>query len=374
MWWRSCNRRALPQVSAVSATDDVRTALVGICGAEWTDSKVCCTLEQLEALRTNLQRANTLIASCPACQANFARLFCTFTCSPDQSLFINVTDTKEKSGKPMVTELDYLVSDNYGEGFYNSCKEVKFGGSNGKAMDLIGGGAQNYTQFLKFLGDKKFLGSPFQMNFPRPSEKSFEGMEPMDMSTRNCNDPDKAYRCACVDCPDSCAELPDVAEDELCYVGLLPCLSFAAIIVYSVFLILMVVAVSGHVAYQKHAKSKSERLRLLQDVAPSDEEDEGDIVYNAGMLDRPQRHYFLNTICDKAFSKLGFICAEFPAITISMTVALVFFLSLGWMQFTIETDPVRLWVAPEDHAAWMSRALNDMLTNARRLGHAAKKS
>jgi Niemann-Pick C1 protein len=328
----------------------VRTALVGICGAEWTDSKVCCTLEQLEALRTNLQRANTLIASCPACQANFARLFCTFTCSPDQSLFINVTDTKEKSGKAMVTELDYLISDNYGGGFYNSCKEVKFGGSNGKAMDLIGGGAQNYTQFLKFLGDKKFLGSPFQMNFPRPSEKSFEGMEPMDMSTRNCNDPDKAYRCACVDCPGSCAELPDVAKDELCYVGLLPCLSFAAIIVYSVFLILMVVAVSGHVAYQKHAKSKSERLRLLQDV-PSDDEDEGDIVYNAGMLDRPQRHYYLNTICDKAFSKLGFTCAEFPAITISMTVALVFFLSLGWMQFTIEKDPVRLWVAPNSAAA-----------------------
>src|SRR6201994_2784573 len=175
---------------AAEATDEVRTALVGICGAEWTDSKVCCTLEQLEALRTNLQRAKTMIASCPACQANFVRLFCTFTCSPDQSLFVNVTETKEKDGKAMVTELDHLVSDSYGEVFYESCKEVKFGGSNGRAMDLIGGGAQNYTQFLKFLGDKKFLGSPFQMNFPRPNISEGEswpkGMEPMNKPTRAC--------------------------------------------------------------------------------------------------------------------------------------------------------------------------------------------
>jgi Niemann-Pick C1 protein len=325
---------------------------VDVCGAEeWSDGKVCCTLEQIQSLKTNLQRANTMIASCPACQANFAKLFCTFTCSPDQSLFVNVTKTVEKDKKEMVVELDHLISDEYGEGFFDSCKEVKFGGSNGKAMDLIGGGAKDFIQFLKFLGDKKFLGSPFQMNFPRPAEGEFEGMKPMDKPTRGCNDADKAYRCACVDCPGSCAELPDVTEEELCYVGVLPCLSFAAIIVYSTFLVLMVLTVSGHVAYQKHAKSKSERLRLLQDAAPSDDEDEGDIVHNAGMLDRPQRHYYFNTICDRWFSKLGYTCAEFPAMTISMTVVLVLFLSLGWMRFTVERDPVRLWVAPHSAAA-----------------------
>ncbi|KAF2670217.1 multidrug efflux transporter AcrB transmembrane domain-containing protein [Microthyrium microscopicum] len=331
--------------------DKTRASLIEICGDDWKDSKVCCKPEQLETLQTNLKRADSIISSCPACRANFVNLFCTFTCSPDQSLFVNVTRTTEKAGKSLVTELDHLVSDKYGEGFYDSCKEVKFGASNGKAMDLIGGGAQNYTDFLNFLGKKKFLGSPFQMNFNRSNEADFPGMKPMDKKTRSCNDEDEQYRCACVDCPQSCKALPEVADEGECYVGILPCLSFAVIIVYSGLLLMLVMTISGHVAYQKHAQRKNEQLRLLHDAAQSDDEDEGDIVHNAGMLERPQRHYWLNTLCDKAFSKLGMFCAEFPAITIGLSLFGVALLSLGWIRFAVETDPVRLWVSPDSAAA-----------------------
>jgi len=51
-----------------------------------------------------------------------------------------------------VQELDQLVSDEYGSGFYDSCKDVKFGPTNNNAMALIGGGAKNYEDFLAFLG------------------------------------------------------------------------------------------------------------------------------------------------------------------------------------------------------------------------------
>jgi Niemann-Pick C1 protein len=137
-------------------------------------------------LQSNLKRAESLIAACPACKENFFNLFCTFTCSPDQSLFINVTDTKAIGDKFIVTELDHLVSNEYGYEFYNSCKDVKFGATNGKAMDFIGGGAKNFTLFLKFLGDKKFLGSPFQMNFPRPDAAKYPDMAPMNKTVRSC--------------------------------------------------------------------------------------------------------------------------------------------------------------------------------------------
>jgi Niemann-Pick C1 protein len=330
---------------------DVREKLVGICGDQWTDGPVCCLEEQIDALQSNLKRADQLISSCPACRENFVNLFCTFTCSPDQSLFVNVTATKEKGGKELVTELDHLISPAYGVGFYNSCAEVKFGPTNSKAMSLIGGGAKNYTEFVGFLGAKKFGGSPFQMNFPVPSADDFPGMEPMDKKTWACNTTDERYRCACVDCPGTCVELPKLAAETSCHVGLLPCLSFIIILIYSVFLFLLVLAVSGHVAYRKHSQSKNERLRLLQDAAMSDDEDEGDVVHNAGMLDRPQEHYYLNTVCDKAFSRLGYTCARFPAITISISVLFVFLLSLGWLRFAIETDPVRLWVSPDSEAA-----------------------
>lgn len=329
---------------------DVKKKLVDICGDKWSDTNVCCNEEQLDALSSNLGRASSIINSCPACKENFFNLFCTFTCSPDQSLFINVTNTEPKGDKYLVTELDHLVSNEYGSGFYDSCKDVKFGATNGKAMDFIGGGAKNYTEFLKFLGDKKFLGSPFQMNFPRPDEK-FPDMDPMDKEWHPCNSTDPNYRCACLDCEKSCAALPAVAEAKQCYVGILPCLSFAVIIVYAVFLGLLCLAVGGHVAYQNHSRTKSERLRLLQDLEPSDDEDEGDIVHNVGMLDRPTQHYFLNTWLDRMFSRLGYVCARFPGLTIFTSLLVVGLMSIGWVRFSVETDPVRLWVSPNSAAA-----------------------
>lgn len=218
-------------------------------------------------------------------------------------------------------------------------------------MDFIGGGAKNYTAFLKFLGDKKFLGSPFQINFPRPVGLEHDGIKAADLKPKACNDTDEVYRCACVDCPAVCPELPKVTKQGSCHVGLLPCLSFSVILIYCVFLLLLVIAVSGHVAYQKHNQRKSERLQLLQDAALSDDEDDGDTVHNAGMLDRPPRQYRLNGVFDKAFSELGRKCATYPLITIGLSLVIVLVLSIGWINFEIETNPVRLWVSPSSAAA-----------------------
>ncbi|KAH0833602.1 hypothetical protein AYO21_05280 [Fonsecaea monophora] len=338
---------------AESPSDVVREKLVNLCGAKWQDTDVCCNEEQVDALQKNLKLAERIIASCPACKENFFNIFCTFTCSPDQSLFVNVTDIgKASNGKDVVTELDNIWSKDYQSGFYDSCREVKNGASGGKAMSFIGGGATNYTEFLKFLGDKKLLGSPFQINFPEePRAGNSQGMEASDPRVYACNDTDPKYRCSCVDCPEVCPTLEPVSSVNYCHVGKLPCLSFAVIIIYSIGLLLLVVAVSGHVAYQRHKKWKSERLQLLQDSAPSDDEDEGELVNNAGILDRPQRNYYLNQILDQAFHALGGFCARYPALTIGTNIVVIGLLSLGWLRFEVERDPVRLWVSPSSDAA-----------------------
>lgn len=305
----------------------------------------------MDALRKNLKLAEGIIASCPACLDNFFNIFCTFTCSPDQSLFVNVTKTeKHSSGKYMVTELDNLWSSEYQKGFYDSCKNVKNGASGGKAMDFIGGGAKNYTQFMKFLGDKKLLGSPFQINYISEPREPDQGMQALPLRPKACNDSDPTYRCSCVDCPDVCPQLPEVKTQHDCRVGLMPCLSFAVILVYSVFL-LLVVSVAGYVVYRDRRYRKSERLRLLQDPIPSDDEDEGDIVHGIRALDPPFRGYRLNNVFHALFNRLGGVCARFPALTISINVLIVGLLSLGWLRFAVETDPVRLWVSPTSDAA-----------------------
>ena len=302
-------------------------------------------------LSSNLKLAEGIIASCPACRDNFFNIFCTFTCSPDQSLFVNVTKTEEKSGKRLVTELDNIWSKEYQSGFYDSCKNVKNGASGGKAIDFIGGGAKDHKQFMKFLGDKKFLGSPFQINYhTEPTGPDPQGMEALSIAPKACNDPDKNFRCSCVDCPDVCPELPAVSPPKACHVGLIPCLSFAVIIVYSAFL-LFVIALASYVTYKERRFRKPERVRLLQDPTPSDDEDEGEIVRRGGYMERPQGVYKLNSALSALFHRIGGACARFPAITISSSVIVVVLLSLGWLRFTVETDPVRLWVSPSSAAA-----------------------
>ncbi|KAK4190902.1 patched family-domain-containing protein [Podospora australis] len=327
----------------------LRKQLTDLCGPKWNEGPVCCDSEQVDALKSNLQTANQIISSCPACKDNFFNMFCTFTCSPDQSLFINVTKTMEKAGKTLVTELDQLVSKDYGTGFYNSCKDVKFGPTNSRAMDLMGGGAKNYTQLLKFLGQERLGGSPFQINFP--VEYPEHDMKPLPMTPKSCGDEDPNFRCACIDCPAICPELPDVEEAGSCRVGPVPCLSFASLLTYLVLLFLAAAAVVGQVAWRKHAKRRRERLSLLAGPADSEDDDEGDLTQNPAMFDRPQKTYIINTWCDTAFSKLGHFAARFPAITIGISVIMVLVLSAGLFHFEIEKDPARLWVSPTSDAA-----------------------
>lgn len=306
--------------------------------------------KQVQALKSNLGTPNTLIGSCPACKDNFFNLFCTFTCSPDQSTFVNITDAVEKNGKLLVTQLDQLISKDYGTGLYDSCKEVKFGGANSKAMDLIGGGAKNYQEMLKFLGDKKpLVGSPFQINFPEKYDDP--KLAPVDMKPKKCNDEDPDYRCVCVDCPEVCPTLPEVKDARYCHVGVLPCLSFASIFTYSVLLFAFVAFVFGHVAWKKYAQRRVERTRLLHESSHSDDEDEGGPVQTEAMRDRPTRRYRLNDQCDKIFYRLGHAAARFPGITISLSLAVVAILSAGLFRFDIEQQPAKLWVSPSSAAA-----------------------
>lgn len=177
-------------------------------------------------------------------------------------------------------------------------------------------------------------------------------MEALSITPKACNDPDKTYRCSCVDCPDVCPELPAVDSQKACHVGLLPCLSFSVILVYSAFL-LLVMALASYVTYNERGFRKPERVRLLRDPDPalSDQEDEGEFVHRAGYLEQPQGVYKPNSLLSALFHRIGGACARFPAMTIASSFAFVVLLSLGWLRFAIETDPVRLWVSPSSAAA-----------------------
>ncbi|KAG9317253.1 patched family-domain-containing protein [Chiua virens] len=356
-----------------------RDLLSSVCGYE---GPVCCSTGQVETLRDSLQQAELLISSCPACRNNFRSFFCSFTCSPQQHSFLNITETQiSSSGETAVKTVDFFVGEQFASGFYDSCKSVQVGATNGYAMDLIGGGAKTYSEFLKFLGDEKDLGSPFQINFPSTSLPPIARLDPI---PRNCADNDLASRCTCIDCPAVCQVLPEIpipGQEPTCHVGPLTCLSFMLILVYSLALASFLIGYVLQVTIRRRREKRYERMALSVDAASStlspriqtrglvgaislshdQEESLGPrstesrpLGRGATLLDpigaSQPRQYRLNTLLRRAFYRVGLWAASSPFLTLSLVFTLVGLLNLGWKKFDIETDPVRLWVAPDSES------------------------
>lgn len=339
-------------------------------------------------MRDNLGLAENLISACPACRNNFRKFWCTFTCSSDQATFLNVTATQtSQTGETAVKSVDFFVSQHFGEGFYDSCKSIQVGATNGYAMDLLGGGAKNYSAFLKFMGDEKdptSPGSPFQINYP--DEPPSAEMAAFDAIPRNCYDSDLGSRCTCIDCPNVCPSLPQVPPPSaapVCHVGAVSCLTFVLVVAYSL------VAASflfGHTlrfaarrrkSYERVALSVdtgSERIlsprthsqglgtsggsSLLRNADGDDtlieQSETQHLGHGASLLDPIEtvqpRQYRLNNYLRRMFYRLGLLTASYPWLTFAIVFTIAGLLNLGWRNFSIETDPVRLWVAPDSES------------------------
>lgn len=270
------------QSPARNTTADLRNQLQSICGSSFSDLKsACCTPDQLTNLAQSLLQAEPLISSCPACRNNFRQFYCHFTCSPQQSTFVNVTQTQTvtntKTGKPnqAIKSVDFYVDPQFGLAFFNSCKDVKFGATNGFVLDLIAGGASTWIEFLRYMGQERpGLGSPFQINFPTldqsnlistnlniqdtskkqndkkqlpspsstyysPFLNSNQSITPLNPVSLQCDSQSLDARCACADCPSVCTSLPPPPAPFIppsgssCRIGQVNCLDFSLILIYA---------------------------------------------------------------------------------------------------------------------------------------------
>lgn len=54
----------------------------------------CCDKDMIKTMDKSLSKAEGVFKRCPTCFENLLQSICSFTCSPDQSDFIDVIDTK----------------------------------------------------------------------------------------------------------------------------------------------------------------------------------------------------------------------------------------------------------------------------------------
>ena len=285
---------------------------------------------------------------------------------------MNVTSTQQKSQSIAVKSVDFYAGQQFGQGFFDSCKSVQLGSANSYAMDFIGGGAKNYTAFFKYLGDEKPIGSPFQIDFPLYTPP---GIIQLDPAPRNCSDNDLSSRCSCIDCPTVCPTLPYVPPpnaEPTCHVGVVSCLTFGLVLTYSVVVVGLLVGWVIETTIRKRREERYERLALSAETASvsqsrglvgagslarNPEEDSIGVLsesrrlgYGASLLDpvttvQPRQHA-LNNFLRRAFYRLGVFAASSPWLTFSVVFLIFGLLNIGWKKFEVETNPVRLWVSP----------------------------
>lgn len=325
---------------------------------------VCCTEAQFDTLRTQVQQAVPLLVGCPACLRNFLNLFCEMSCSPNQSLFINVTSTKKVSGNLTVDAIDFHLTDAFGEGLYNSCKDVKFGTMNTLAINFVAGGAQNFTDWYTFIGRQvgpNEPGSPYAINFTSNVAKE-SGMIPMNVSTYSCGD--TSLGCSCGDCPSSptCSNSAPLASHNggSCRLRIgsmhAKCIDVAMSAVYIALVFLFfgwgytnqkngtgpvsrtnpVMNATNNEDLNVNRKSRSIPMPILED---------GMRIRNGIKLSVVQGYL------SKFYRKYGIWVARNSTLVLFLSLATVLLLCLGLIRFKVETRPEKLWVGPGSRAA-----------------------
>ncbi|KAK7386081.1 hypothetical protein VNO78_32169 [Psophocarpus tetragonolobus] len=327
---------------------------------------VCCTADQFDTLRVQVQQAVPILVGCPACLRNFLNLFCELSCSPNQSLFINVTSISEVNGNMTVDGIDFYITETFGEGLFESCKDVKFGTMNTRAMDFVGAGANNFKEWFAFLGQKVppgFPGSPYSILFntaildPSP-------MKLMNASVYSCND--TSLGCSCGDCPSSPVCLdpePSPPRKNPCSIRMgslkVGCVDFSLAILY----ILLVFVLFWWALLQRTRG----RTLLGSSVEPllNDVVGEGSSYVNLqkGGVDPVEvqsidcqgrnvvQFSFVQGCLSNFYRTYGRWVARKPTIVLCSSLGIVVLLCLGLLCFEVETRPEKLWVGPGSKAA-----------------------
>ncbi|VVB09583.1 unnamed protein product [Arabis nemorensis] len=320
--------------------------------------KVCCSEAQFDTLRSQVQQAVPFLVGCPACLRNFLNLFCELSCSPNQSLFINVTSVAEVSGNLTVDGIDYHVTDTFGEGLYESCKEVKFGTMNTRAINFVGGGAKNFREWFAFIGQKApsgFPGSPYAINFKSTTPES-SAMVPMNLSVYSCGD--TSLGCSCGDCPSSpsCSSsepLPPREEDS-CSIRIGPlkvrCIELSMVLVY----ILLLSCFLGWATLNRRRGITQPGGSSEPLLYPVEEDGIGSEPKESTLGVKVKRHAQLSPVqryMAKFYRTYGSWIARNPSLVLFTSVAIVIALGVGLVRFKVETRPEKLWVGPGSKAA-----------------------
>lgn len=325
---------------------------------EFADGPVCCDSIQYGELRDNIKKASAVFSRCPACIENFKRLWCAYTCHPDQSTFKKVlrTELSERLKVPVVADLAVDVSDTWATKFFDSCKSVVFPSTGDTVMETIFGAKSAYD-FLEFQGRNATYGgqSPEMIYFSLTDTVHEDNSSIADLDILyDCHSPDEPrFQCACTDCLQSCSsdfvvgqQPPDDRDIKEVYAtDLTLSWVYFGVLLAVIILVTAYPTVFGPVAGEK---SKS-----YDEISADEELDNA--IREASMIPTEQSQ---RSLLARIFYQIGLFDARHPYLVIALSLLFTAICSIGTYQLDLLTDPERLWV-PSDAQVALDKAQFD---------------
>lgn len=306
---------------------------------------LCCDDAQVSDLVDNLALLHSMLESCPSCFFNLARVFCTVTCSARQETFLEVTQFKRSS--MAVNAVNYYMKHAYAEDTYASCL--------GQGHDILTvlcgayGDDCGPETLLMGLGMHDELHSPFQMDFvftDIPIVSHNHTYLPMNASAKKCSEPGAPGQkpCGCATCLESCKP-PDYPQPkETWKLGGINGYYLLATLTYAAFFV--VVLVSYILAQYKQGPNAGPSCCVNASMS-TDTADDAPLYAKDGFAPKGGR---LQQAFVAAFARWGGLCARRPVTVIVASLVLVGTCCAGLNFFTIRTNPVELWSAPNSRA------------------------
>ncbi|RLN10701.1 hypothetical protein BBO99_00009750 [Phytophthora kernoviae] len=131
------------------------------------DDMLCCTESQYTGLSTQVRMIPGL---CSACKENLRNIFCQMTCSPNNSMFLDVNEVRIMPGDdehedqvfPAIEELTYYVGEDWIRDIYDFCEDDS-------SFSLLCNPNQDCNDgfgLMNYMGKYAFnsIGSPLQIN------------------------------------------------------------------------------------------------------------------------------------------------------------------------------------------------------------------
>ncbi|CAF3134902.1 unnamed protein product [Rotaria sp. Silwood2] len=357
IWYGQCGTNPLGKItncyyngSAQLLTDETAlTTLETACAMIYhgpNSTYTCCAPDQVANMANQFGLAKSMLGRCPSCYYNFRSLFCSMTCSPDQSRFLSITDIGNSSlypGRATVEEITYTIADDFAERILSSCRDVLYPGGNQHSLDAMCG--RPYDQctkesFMKYLGeDNPAVPFPIHILF---SNDTTEENSYYNQTTFLCSEPiiseyENKTACSCLDCPKSCSPLPPDIPNKKFLIFNIDGWLIIAIIVIIALLSVFFVSMFKIGRLRKPWKNEYEFTEAIILINPMTQQKSVGCLMNI----RKRTERFLQ----RAFFRLGLFCAQHPYIVLIIGFIIIAGLSCGLIKFKVITDPVQLWSA-----------------------------